>query len=120
VCEGILLDVQFASFLLAKLLGRNVFLEELKELDEDVWKNLIYVKNYEGIIFTCTNLFYSFVSLSLGDVEVLGLTFEVDEDVFGKIESHELKYVNRKLQVEFYVNVILMFHVERQTCACCE
>ncbi|KAG1057308.1 hypothetical protein G6F43_000853 [Rhizopus delemar] len=81
VCEGILLDVQFASFLLAKLLGRNVFLEELKELDEDVWKNLIYVKNYEG------------------DVEVLGLTFEVDEDVFGKIESHELKYRGKHVPV---------------------
>lgn len=29
----------------------------------------------------------------LGDVEELGLTFEADENTFGKIESHELKYV---------------------------
>ncbi|KAI8359953.1 hypothetical protein BD560DRAFT_184548 [Blakeslea trispora] len=46
--EGILLDVQFAQFLLARLLGRNVFLEELKELDEEVWRNLTFVKHYEG------------------------------------------------------------------------
>ncbi|KAI9356085.1 hypothetical protein BD770DRAFT_390413 [Pilaira anomala] len=72
--EGILLDVKFAGFLLARLLGRNVFLEELKELDAEVWKNLTFIKHYEG------------------DVEELGLTFEADENVFGKIESHELKY----------------------------
>lgn len=34
------------------------------------------------------------VQLSLGDVEDLGLSFEADEDNFGKIESHELKYVS--------------------------
>jgi ubiquitin-protein ligase E3 B len=43
------LDVQFAEFLLARLLGRNVFLEELKELDEEVWRNLTFIKHYEGI-----------------------------------------------------------------------
>jgi ubiquitin-protein ligase E3 B len=48
--EGILLDIKFAGFLLARLLGRNVFLEELKELDEEVWKNLIFVKHYEGTV----------------------------------------------------------------------
>lgn len=73
--EGILLDVKFAGFLLARLLGRNVFLEELKELDEEVWRNLTFIKHYEG------------------DVEDLGLSFEADENIFGKIESHELKYV---------------------------
>lgn len=46
--EGILLDVKFAGFLLARLLGRNVFLEELKELDEEVWKSLTFIKHYDG------------------------------------------------------------------------
>jgi len=64
--EGVLLDVQFAGFLLARLLGRNVFLEELKELDQDVWRNLTD----------------------------LGLSFEADEQVFGKVETHELKFVS--------------------------
>ncbi|CAO3609417.1 unnamed protein product [Cunninghamella blakesleeana] len=48
VYEGILLDCQFARFFLAKLLGRNIFLEALQELDEDIWKNLIFLKHYEG------------------------------------------------------------------------
>lgn len=49
IYEGILSDIQFASFLLAKLLGRNVFLQELRELDEDVWRNLIFLKRYDGM-----------------------------------------------------------------------
>lgn len=79
--EGILLDVKFAGFLLARLLGRNVFLEELKELDEEVWKSLTFIKHYEG------------------DVEDLGLTFEADENNFGKVESHELKYRGKSTAV---------------------
>ena len=74
--EGVLLDVQFAGFLLARLLGRNVFLEELKELDEEVWRNLTFIKHYDG------------------DVEDLCLSFEADEQVFGKVETHELKFVS--------------------------
>ncbi|KAI8055570.1 uncharacterized protein B0P05DRAFT_288472 [Gilbertella persicaria] len=79
--EGILLDVQFTRFLLARLLGRNVFLEELKELDEEVWKNLTFIKRYEG------------------DVEDLCLSFETNEQVLGKIESHELKFNGRNTPV---------------------
>ncbi|KAI7900959.1 uncharacterized protein BX663DRAFT_140672 [Cokeromyces recurvatus] len=81
VYEGILLDVQFAGFLLARLLGRNVFLEELKELDEEVWRNLTFIKHYEG------------------DVEDLCLSFETNEEVLGKIESHELKFRGRDTTV---------------------
>ncbi|KAI9319767.1 hypothetical protein BX666DRAFT_1916034 [Dichotomocladium elegans] len=81
VYEGILLDVQFASFFLAKVLGRNVFLEELRELDEDIWRNLIFVKRYEGC------------------VEDLGLYFATDEEAFGRVTTHELKYGGKNLPV---------------------
>ncbi|ORZ03623.1 hypothetical protein BCR43DRAFT_483669 [Syncephalastrum racemosum] len=81
VYEGILLDVQFASFLLAKLLGRNVFLEELRELDEDVWRNLTFLKHYEG------------------DVADLGLYFATDVHVSGKIVTHELKFHGKSIAV---------------------
>lgn len=30
----------------------------------------------------------------LGDAEHLGLVFEIDEDILGKVQSHELKYVS--------------------------
>ncbi|KAI9302329.1 hypothetical protein BJ944DRAFT_290241, partial [Cunninghamella echinulata] len=81
VYEGILLDCQFARFFLAKLLGRNIFLEALQELDEDIWKNLIFLKHYEG------------------NAEDLGLTFSTDEEVFGQIKTKELKYRGQHIDV---------------------
>ncbi|KAK4513248.1 uncharacterized protein ATC70_011816 [Mucor velutinosus] len=79
--EGVLLDVQFAGFLLARLLGRNVFLEELKELDQEVWRNLTFIKRYDG------------------NVEDLCLSFETDEQVLGKVETHELKFRGKSTTV---------------------
>ncbi|KAI7883316.1 HECT-domain-containing protein [Lichtheimia hyalospora FSU 10163] len=81
IYEGILSDIQFASFLLAKLLGRNVFLQELRELDEDVWRNLIFLKRYDGC------------------VEDLGLYFATDEEAFGQVTTHELKYRGKNMPV---------------------
>lgn len=98
VYEGILLDVQFAGFLLARLLGRNVFLEELKELDDEVWKNLTFIKHYEG------------------DVEDLGLTFETDEEVLGKVKSHELKFVNITRTTYKILNFFCLIAWARYSC----
>ncbi|KAL0084134.1 hypothetical protein F4703DRAFT_1859369 [Phycomyces blakesleeanus] len=80
VYEGILIDAQFASFLLSKLLGRNVFLEELRELDEDIWRNLTFVKHQDNI-------------------EDLGLTFATDEQINGKVVTHELKFLGSQTAV---------------------
>ncbi|CAO3577234.1 unnamed protein product [Absidia cylindrospora] len=81
IYEGILLDCQFAVFLLAKILGRNVFLEALQELDEDVWRNLIFLKHYEG------------------NVEDLGLTFATDEKTLDSVTTTELKYHGQNISV---------------------
>ncbi|KAF7729972.1 Ubiquitin-protein ligase E3B [Apophysomyces ossiformis] len=102
VYEGILLDVQFASFVLAKLLGRNVFLEGLKELDEDLWRNLTFVKHYDGC------------------VEDLGLTFATDEEEFGERVTHELKYGGKNVNVTDdnrveYVYLMADYKLNRQT-----
>lgn len=48
VYEGVLVEAQFAPFFLAKLLGRHVFLEDLAGLDEELWRNLLFVKRYDG------------------------------------------------------------------------
>jgi ubiquitin-protein ligase E3 B len=76
VYEGILVDAQFASFFLARLLGRNVFLEQLQELDTDVARNLGFVKRYDG------------------DVEDLCLTFSADMDFFNEKKTIDLKFVS--------------------------
>ncbi|KAI8583264.1 hypothetical protein K450DRAFT_222752 [Umbelopsis ramanniana AG] len=81
VYEGILVDAQFASFFLARILGRNVFLEQLQELDTDVSKNLGFVKRYDG------------------DVEDLCLTFSADMDFFNEKKTVDLKYNGRNISV---------------------
>ncbi|KAI8336574.1 hypothetical protein BC941DRAFT_427474 [Chlamydoabsidia padenii] len=101
IYEGILLDCQFACFLLAKILGRNVFLEALQELDEDVWRNLIFLKHYEG------------------NVEDLGLTFATDEKTLDTVMTTELKYrgqhigVNNENKLE-YVYLMADFKLNQQ------
>lgn len=46
--EGILIEASFAIFFLNKWLGRNNYLDDLASLDPELYKNLMFLKNYEG------------------------------------------------------------------------
>ncbi|KAG8376644.1 hypothetical protein BUALT_Bualt09G0084900 [Buddleja alternifolia] len=46
--EGILLDFYFSRIFVQKLLGRYSFLDELSTLDPELYRNLMYVKHYDG------------------------------------------------------------------------
>ncbi|PWN54082.1 HECT-domain-containing protein [Violaceomyces palustris] len=74
--EGILVDVKFAGFFLSKWLGKQSYLDDLASLDsldKDLYRGLIYLKNYPG------------------DVEAdLGLTFAVTDEEFGVRKTTEL------------------------------
>ncbi|KAI8348929.1 hypothetical protein B0O80DRAFT_489751 [Mortierella sp. GBAus27b] len=70
--EGVLVEVKFANFFLSKILGRTVFLDEMRSYDDQVFQNLMFVKKYEG------------------NVEDLGLTFSLDEEIFGTHRTIEL------------------------------
>ncbi|KAK0585629.1 hypothetical protein LWI29_031580 [Acer saccharum] len=71
--EGILLDYAFSHVFVRKLLGRYSFLDELSTLDPELYRNLMYVKHYDG------------------DVQDLCLDFTVTEESFGKRHIIELK-----------------------------
>ncbi|KAJ3331224.1 Ubiquitin-protein ligase E3B [Blyttiomyces sp. JEL0837] len=71
--EGIVIDIPFAPFVYAKLLGRFNFLEDLPSLDPQLYKNLLFLKHYEG------------------DAEDLGLNFTIDQSLFGELISKEIK-----------------------------
>jgi hypothetical protein len=64
--EGTLLKAEFAKFFLNKLVNKSNTVDDLKELDPDIYNNLMYLKYYEG------------------NVEDLGLTMAVNESIFGK------------------------------------
>ncbi|XP_061955023.1 E3 ubiquitin-protein ligase UPL7 [Populus nigra] len=71
--EGILLDYSFSHVFVQKLLGRYSFLDELSTLDPELYRNVLYVKHYDG------------------DVKDLSLDFTVTEELFGKRHVIELK-----------------------------
>jgi ubiquitin-protein ligase E3 C len=48
IFEGIVVNPQFAEFFLRKMVGKFNFLNELKSLDKEIYKQLIMLKNYEG------------------------------------------------------------------------
>ncbi|XP_062521053.1 ubiquitin-protein ligase E3B-like [Corticium candelabrum] len=77
IYEGFLVDVPFADFFLTNLKGTKYSaaysaFDELASFDSDLYKNLSYVKHYDG------------------DVSELDLTFSVNRDFFGKVETHDL------------------------------
>lgn len=63
--EGILVDVAFAGFFLAKWLGKQSFLDDLASLDPELYQGLIFLKHYTG------------------NPEELSLTFAVTTEEFG-------------------------------------
>ncbi|KAG0485918.1 hypothetical protein HPP92_009803 [Vanilla planifolia] len=79
--EGILLDYSFSLVFVQKLLGRYSFLDELSTLDAELYRNLVYLKNYDG------------------DVLDLSLDFTVTEEVCGKRIVKELVPDGRKVTV---------------------
>lgn len=77
VYEGIVVEVPFASFFLSQVLGHTQkalysAMDELPSLDRDLYRSLTFIKHHQG------------------DVGDLDLMFSVDEDVMGRIVTHEL------------------------------
>ncbi|XP_032220444.2 ubiquitin-protein ligase E3B isoform X2 [Nematostella vectensis] len=78
VYEGIVVEVPFAFFFLNHVLGNqhsNLYssIDELPSLDQELYKSLTFIKHYDG------------------DIRDLDLTFSFDEDVLGKVVTHQLK-----------------------------
>jgi len=71
--DGILVDVAFAGFFLAKWLGKQNFLDDLASLDPDLYQGLIFLKHYPG------------------NPEDLSLNFTVVDEEFGVTRTIDLK-----------------------------
>ncbi|KAG9308894.1 HECT-domain-containing protein [Chiua virens] len=70
--EGILVEVAFAGFFLAKWLGKQSFLDDLASLDPDLYQGLIFLKNYTG------------------NMDDLSLNFTVATEEFGVAKAIDL------------------------------
>lgn len=99
--EGILLDYCFSHVFIQKLLGRYSFIDELSALDPELYKNLMYVKHYDG------------------DVKELSLDFTVTEESHGRRHVVELKPGGKDVSVTNenklqYIYAIADYKLNRQ------
>lgn len=105
VYEGIVVDVPFATFFLSQVAGQTQqalysCMDELPSLDKDLYRSLTYIKHHQG------------------DVSELDLSFSVDEDVLGRLVTHELIPGGRAVAVtnQNKINYIhLMAHFRMHT-----
>ncbi|KAJ0245655.1 E3 ubiquitin-protein ligase UPL7 [Hirschfeldia incana] len=99
--EGILLDYSFSHVFIQKLLGRYSFIDELSGLDPELYRNLIYIKQYEG------------------DLQELCLDFTVTEEFCGKMSVTELKPDGKDISVTNenkmqYIHAMADYKLNRQ------
>ena len=107
VYEGIVVDVPFAMFFVSQVLNKDhttayySYVDELSSLDSELYKQLYYIKHYEG------------------DVTDLGLTFSFDQDVMGQLVTHELVPGGKGINVTNnnrigYIHSIAQFRMHTQ------
>ncbi|XP_061022216.1 ubiquitin-protein ligase E3C isoform X6 [Dama dama] len=101
--ENMLVELPFASFFLSKLLGTSadVDIHHLASLDPEVYRNLLFLKSYEG------------------DVEELGLNFTVVNNDLGEAQAIELKSGGKDIPVTSanriaYIHLVADYRLNRQ------
>jgi ubiquitin-protein ligase E3 C len=99
-----LVELPLARFFLSKLLGQksaNVDIDHLQSLDPMLYKNLLYLKNYDG------------------DVQDLGLDFTIVSEEIGQAHVAEMKPGGKNINVTNenrieYIHLVADFKLNRQ------
>uniref|UniRef100_A0A669E2Y2 Ubiquitin-protein ligase E3C n=1 Tax=Oreochromis niloticus TaxID=8128 RepID=A0A669E2Y2_ORENI len=101
--ENMLVELPFASFFLSKLLGTSadVDIHHLASLDPEMYRNLLFLKSYEG------------------DVEELGLNFTVVNNDLGEAQVVELKPGGKDIPVTTanriaYIHLVADYRLNKQ------
>lgn len=101
--ENMLVELPFASFFLSKLLGTSadVDIHHLASLDPEMYRNLLFLKSYEG------------------DVEELGLNFTVVNNDLGEAQVVELKVGGKDIPVTTanriaYIHLVADYRLNKQ------
>ncbi|BFZ16582.1 hypothetical protein BsWGS_19621 [Bradybaena similaris] len=102
--EYLLVEIPFASFFLSKILSpsnANLDIHHLQSLDPLIYKNLLFLKHYDG------------------DVSDLGLDFTVVNSEFGETKVEELKPGGRNIPVTHankieYIHLMADYRINKQ------
>ncbi|XP_032221291.2 ubiquitin-protein ligase E3C [Nematostella vectensis] len=109
IYENMLVELPFASFFLCKMIGRHgtdVDIHNLESLDTEVYKNLLFLKTYEG------------------NVEDLALNFTIVNNDFGEKQVVELLPGGRDIPVTnsnriTYIHLVADYRLNKQIRAQC-
>lgn len=71
--EGILVDVAFAGAFLSKWLGRQSYLDDLASLDPELYRGLLFLKNYQGNVEADLSLNFTVTQEEFGVSRTLDL-----------------------------------------------
>ncbi|TFK19059.1 ubiquitin protein ligase [Coprinopsis marcescibilis] len=98
--EGILVDVAFAGFFLARWLGKQSFLDDLASLDPELYRGLVFLKHYDN-------------------PEELALNFTIAVDELGVTKDVELVPGGSNLSVTKanrldYITLVSHFKLKKQ------
>ncbi|KAI0217696.1 Ubiquitin-protein ligase E3C [Lamellibrachia satsuma] len=107
--ENMLIELPFASFFLSKILSRHrgdVDIHHLASLDPQMYKNLLFLKSYDG------------------DMSELGLDFTVVNNELGEAQMEELKPGGRDIAVTNnnvieYIHLMADYRLNKQMRAHC-
>eukprot|EP00959_Pyramimonas_sp_CCMP1952_P025947 544694-Pyramimonas_sp.AAC.3 len=79
--EGILVELPFAAFFLSKLRGRDNELNDLSSLDPELYKNLLFLKRYQGDVADLELYFVAQVELDTDSVAFIARAMSWHSDV---------------------------------------
>ncbi|CAH1243767.1 UBE3C [Branchiostoma lanceolatum] len=106
--ENMLVEIPFASFFLSKILSKHnhVDIDQLQSLDPEVYRNLLFLKNYDG------------------DVSDLALNFTIVNNDLGEAQVVELKPGGQNIPVTSenriqYIHLVADYRLNKQIRAHC-
>ncbi|CAD7011370.1 unnamed protein product [Ceratitis capitata] len=107
IYENLLVELPLAEFFLTKLAGKyaDVDIHQLASLDPELYKNLLYLKDYEGDVSEL-NLDFTVASNSLGHTQVVEL--KPNGQSIPVTASNRIEYL--QLMADYKLNVQIRKH----------
>eukprot|EP00948_MAST-09A_sp_MAST-9A-sp1_P001909 g1909.t1 len=97
--DGVLVEQMFAPFFLNRLLGRQVYIRELRYLDNQLYKSLLYLKTHK-------------MSLNFEDLQIY-FENETEEEARDNMAMKEARLVTRQ-NVDEYIAKVASYRLSRQ------
>lgn len=107
IYENLLVELPLAEFFLTKLAGKyaDVDIHQLASLDPELYKNLLYLKDYEGDVSEL-NLDFTVASSSLGHTQMVEL--KPNGQNISVTNSNRIEYL--QLMADYKLNVQIRQH----------